>query len=148
MGVEYDPYMHSAAWARRRRIALDNAGGMCQRCFVRPDDPDFGRPLEVHHLTYKNLGHEQAEDLIVLCTNCHEVADSERQIITMLRSARSSQARDAYLRQAFDSYFRLHGLEPHEVDDSSPFFTFLDRHGCAGYAMSKSEMRDARRGGG
>lgn len=66
----YKKYMQSKEWQAKRqeRIAID--GGCCVMC---------GRPLEkikkiqVHHVTYRNLGHENAlTDLCTLCGSCHK----------------------------------------------------------------------------
>ncbi|MBU3106715.1 HNH endonuclease [Clostridium gasigenes] len=55
--------MESKHWKKRTR-ALCNAGFSCQECGNR-------RSLQVHHLSYKNLGQEPDYDLKVLCRNCH-----------------------------------------------------------------------------
>jgi len=53
----------SADWLAMRG-AFERAGFRCERCGV-----PWG--LEVHHLTYDNLGDESLEDLICLCRDCH-----------------------------------------------------------------------------
>lgn len=100
---EYVAYLKSKAWQFVRTRTILNAGGMCQRCFVRPDDPVFGRPLEVHHKTYETLGHEREQDVQALCHPCHEEADKERADETTLRSYRALQdARfDGWCRKVF-----------------------------------------------
>lgn len=75
---EYDPnkwssrrewyrssYLHSKHWKRTREDALVRAGFRCECCKTN-------KHLTVHHLTYKNLGHEKYPDLLVLCWNCHK----------------------------------------------------------------------------
>lgn len=37
----------------------------------------FTNGLEVHHVHYRNLGCEEAADLIVLCWECHERTHEE-----------------------------------------------------------------------
>ena len=68
---EYDAYMQSDAWRSTRRAALMRAQNQCQECGET-------HGLEVHHLTYKRLGHELPNDLRVLCEDCHDVADRTR----------------------------------------------------------------------
>jgi hypothetical protein len=68
----YRTYIQSPEWAERRQRALSRAGARCERCKA------FGVRLEVHHLTYTNLGHEPDEDLQVLCLPCHKIGDQER----------------------------------------------------------------------
>lgn len=68
---EYKEYLKSPEWRRRRTAKLQQARWRCQKC---PETEG----LQVHHLTYERLGHEDAEDLIVLCRACHWVADEIR----------------------------------------------------------------------
>ena len=46
----------------------------CMRCGVDIDSARAeGRPLQTHHLHYETLGHEEEEDVEVLCRECHMV---------------------------------------------------------------------------
>jgi len=45
-------------------MAIIKAGNKCQLC-------GFRYQLDVHHLSYKNLGNEKDEDLLVVCRRCH-----------------------------------------------------------------------------
>ena len=69
---EYEEYLRSPQWARKRFQALKRARFRCGRC------GQYRVGLEVHHLTYEHLGHERARDLLVVCPPCHEEADRER----------------------------------------------------------------------
>ena len=69
--AEYIAYMQSDEWRSTRRIALTRAGNRCESC-------GESHGLEVHHLTYKRLGHELPNDLRVLCEDCHDAADRTR----------------------------------------------------------------------
>lgn len=62
--IDYNEYIRSDAWIRKRdqRLALDNY--QCKKCGT-------AKNLIVHHITYKNLGHENMDDLVTLCWNCH-----------------------------------------------------------------------------
>jgi HNH endonuclease len=73
---EYTSYMASKKWAEKRSQKLREAGYCCQRCGLSQYSVD----LQVHHFTYKNLGHEPMEDLQVVCPECHYFADAEREI--------------------------------------------------------------------
>lgn len=64
--MEYVEYLKSAEWQAKRneRLRIDNY--TCQRCGGKRD-------LQVHHLTYANIGHEDVHsDLITMCKDCHE----------------------------------------------------------------------------
>ncbi len=63
--MRYDEYLLSAHWIKTRRRAIGLAGGRCAWCPSR-------RRLNVHHLTYRRIGCERDDDLLVLCRCCHE----------------------------------------------------------------------------
>ena len=63
--VDYKEYIKSAAWYQKRLARLKKDKYTCQKC----GDTEF---LEVHHLTYDNLGDEPMEDLVCLCRACHQ----------------------------------------------------------------------------
>ena len=83
--VEYNEYMTSNDWRERanRRLAYDSY--RCQRCGTRGEyhkvgygqAPKYQHGLEVHHLTYANLGGEPQIDLITLCSNCHGLTHAQ-----------------------------------------------------------------------
>lgn len=60
-------YMRSLAWVQKRYQAIKHAGNKCQLCGTHR------AVFQVHHNSYKNLGNEPLEDLIVLCTPCHDM---------------------------------------------------------------------------
>lgn len=63
---QYQKYMRSTKWEDKRQEAFEVHGKQCNRC-------GGFRDLQVHHLTYERLGHEDAKtDLEVLCLACHE----------------------------------------------------------------------------
>ena len=63
---DYQAYLRSDAWRRRREHALTWADHRCQVC-NSPHD------LVVHHRTYESIGHEDLADLTVLCSECHDI---------------------------------------------------------------------------
>jgi len=64
MNPEYEKYLKSAHWLKKRMEALVRANYECQICESQVD-------LQVHHKTYDNIGDEQDDDLIVVCEVCH-----------------------------------------------------------------------------
>lgn len=72
--VDYSAYIDSDAWREFRRRALDFYGNVCAKCGRNGDDV----VLQVHHLTYRRLGHEEMEDVTVLCIPHHKEADEKR----------------------------------------------------------------------
>lgn len=65
---EYDRYIHSPAWRTKadERMQIDDC--ICQVCGRAASD--------VHHLTYDRFGNEEMSDLVSLCRECHEKAET------------------------------------------------------------------------
>jgi len=64
--IDYEKYRESPEWQVRRRAVLKRDNYICQQC--KATDV----PLEVHHVTYENIGEEPIEDLVSLCRICHQ----------------------------------------------------------------------------
>lgn len=64
----YKQYLNSSTWQSKRAIALAAAGYKCSKCGKQTLK---GIGLHVHHRHYRTLGNEHAEDLQVLCKECH-----------------------------------------------------------------------------
>lgn len=61
---QYIMYLQSEQWKSKRLLALERDKWICQSC-------KHSIATEVHHLTYKNLGNEDLDDLISYCKKCH-----------------------------------------------------------------------------
>jgi hypothetical protein len=59
---DYHEYIKSKTWKNIRRKQPNKACDACRTI----------KGLELHHLTYKRLGHERQDDLIWLCGDHHE----------------------------------------------------------------------------
>lgn len=67
--AEYKAYMCSPKWEakKQQRIAIDKGCCMCGRPLEKI------RSVQVHHITYKNLGDENVfTDICTLCGSCHK----------------------------------------------------------------------------
>lgn len=62
----YNVYLKSDHWRSTRLKVLQFSNFKCNGC-------RSSSMLNVHHLTYKNLGHEEMNDLMVLCRDCHKL---------------------------------------------------------------------------
>jgi 5-methylcytosine-specific restriction endonuclease McrA len=60
----YHAHLASDAWRALRRKVIEREGNLCQGCRESPGH-------EVHHVTYKRLGHELLTDLVLFCRACH-----------------------------------------------------------------------------
>lgn len=61
----YSEYLYSDEWSAIRNKALQKDNNKCLQC-------QSETALQVHHLTYENVGNETLEELITLCTSCHK----------------------------------------------------------------------------
>jgi HNH endonuclease len=64
--MSYTDYLQTEHWKEVRKKQLTKSGYKCQMC-------NKGGDLNVHHRTYERRGEEKYEDLIVLCSDCHNL---------------------------------------------------------------------------
>lgn len=62
---EYDRYLQSAEWKRKRDLVIQRAGGICEGCGIN-------RATQAHHLHYEHLYNEFLWELKAVCRECHE----------------------------------------------------------------------------
>lgn len=66
---EYEEYIKSEAWGIKCEERKIIAKRRCEMCGKKEEDT---KALQIHHITYKNLGNEDVlNDLICLCGRCH-----------------------------------------------------------------------------
>lgn len=68
---EYQEYLQSPHWKRIQYTMYHIVTEDCELC---------GQPckkLNIHHLNYNSLWHEEYKDLVVLCEDCHKMAHNE-----------------------------------------------------------------------
>ena len=75
MKAEYQKYLQSAHWQQRRKQFITDIGHACEKCDIPRwlAQIAYQQDLNVHHLNYQNLGHEEDCDLEALCRRCHEI---------------------------------------------------------------------------
>lgn len=67
--VVYEEYIHSPGWRRKRADYFSSGRPRhCQGCM----DRDI-KSVHLHHKTYERLGHEDLDDLVAVCQNCHQM---------------------------------------------------------------------------
>ncbi|MGH7745431.1 MAG: hypothetical protein ACREQ5_11655 [Candidatus Dormibacteria bacterium] len=69
---QYEEYLRSPEWFKIRDKVKERDHYKCQHCGCEYGD------FNVHHITYKNFGHEQMEDLVLLCDDCRVKAHAKR----------------------------------------------------------------------
>lgn len=69
--VEYNQYITSVAWEVKKEERKKVDGYRCVCCGRSEDRTRRG--LQVHHVTYERLGHENVyTDLCTVCGSCHK----------------------------------------------------------------------------
>jgi len=63
--IRYDEYLKSEEWHETRTMVRLHDSNMCTNCQADTN-------LQVHHMTYVNVGQEELDDLITLCESCHK----------------------------------------------------------------------------
>ncbi|RKU22958.1 hypothetical protein C6499_19170 [Candidatus Poribacteria bacterium] len=67
--MPYEEYLQTPEWKQRTRMMRARFDNRCQTC----NSNGGGRPLEVHHRHYDDVGYEKPTDLTVLCRECHQL---------------------------------------------------------------------------
>lgn len=69
--IEYNQYITSAAWEAKKEERKKIDGYRCVCC--GRSEEHTRRGLQVHHITYERLGHENVyTDLCTVCGSCHK----------------------------------------------------------------------------
>ena len=65
-GIDYNEYIHSDEWKKKRILVAQRENHRCQMC---------GELVvvhyHIHHKTYARFGNEDLDDLMFLCEDCH-----------------------------------------------------------------------------
>ena len=72
--ITYKEYIISDAWQEKAKAAKSRANWKCQVCNESNDKV----VLDAHHRTYERLGDELAEDITVLCRDCHSLYEANK----------------------------------------------------------------------
>lgn len=64
---DYQEYRKSGHWRLLRKKALERLGRKCSVCGSIDE-----QKMTVHHLSYRNLGQERSDEVVVMCQDCHE----------------------------------------------------------------------------
>lgn len=103
MSQEYNEYIKSLDWKRKRTGFIARAGYACQDCGAEDVT------LQVHHLHYDTLGCETEKDVRVLCLICHPAADKKR--AQAQYEAIQNRALDTYATRKYGKYWEDYGAE-------------------------------------
>lgn len=114
--AEYQKYLASREWALLKKEVKQRSGGRCERCHL-------GRYESTHHLTYERVGHEKLEDLLGICSACHQFLSGLTEIDPLIEAIRRKTKLLATLASALqvatiDSYLFLTEIRPHDWEDA------------------------------
>lgn len=62
---EYGEYLEGDYWAQISAKVMKRAHGICEGCLSQTAE-------QVHHVDYRNRGHEFAFQLVAICNECHD----------------------------------------------------------------------------
>lgn len=82
--ADYEEYLASSKWARKRTAVLERDQDLCQACLNR-------QATEVHHLTYERIFDEPMFDLVAICRPCHERLHKKKIAAIAAAKAKSSE---------------------------------------------------------
>lgn len=68
--IKYETYIKSKEWFAWRAFIFEWRGRKCQLCMGTKN-------LELHHMSYKNLGKENIRDVLIVCSVCHRYIHGE-----------------------------------------------------------------------
>jgi|WetSurMetagenome_2_1015567.scaffolds.fasta_scaffold491251_2 hypothetical protein len=68
--IDYHTYINSQAWKDKREEFFAAGGKHSKRCYICQKPRASG--FHVHHMTYRRLGNEALEDLVLMCETCHD----------------------------------------------------------------------------
>lgn len=63
--TSYKDYLKTEHWKLTKKSFLVTVKHNCMKCGIK-------EKLEVHHITYKDLGNEKNNQLSLLCRSCHQ----------------------------------------------------------------------------
>ena len=84
--AKYEAHLASEAWRRTCNKVRDRAHGICEGCGERRD------AVDVHHLTYENMGNEFMFELVLICRDCHDRLHGRRRALREAEAAPTVQA--------------------------------------------------------
>lgn len=82
----YIKYLKSFRWYRTRLALFAKRGKKCEEC-------ESLHEIQVHHITYGNLGNEKYKDLKILCIACH-TAEHDRLFEKQLQNLVNKRIRE------------------------------------------------------
>jgi len=122
----YNAYLGSSNWAGKRRTILDRDNHKCRFC-------DEREGLHIHHLTYKRVFAERAEDLLTLCDSCHGKAHAYGLVLVIVKNGRKAEL------EAFHPWVPGRDYQPGQEPSGEPTAKFANSIVALSQASTFSE---------
>lgn len=123
--LQYQQYLNSTHWRDFRRQVYSKRK-CCQKCTAKKN-------LNIHHITYKNLGKETQDDVLVLCNDCHFRGHRKKNFIQKMRKGedlnfvRKAKKPNSLLYNASDIFKECNRCgKQHSV-----FYKYYEKLGCS-----------------
>lgn len=120
-----DVYLPSPEWQDRRKQAIERANGRCAHCSAT-------ERLQVHHVTYRNIGNERPEDLLVLCRRCHRIEHGLiREHRNKIRLSKPKRNGQRFIVSSFNGYpVPMRGADGDKLPRRKQIIKALRKAGC------------------
>ena len=69
----YEAYLCSKSWRKKQNAIKERCNNVCEDCHQYA-------MVDVHHITYENIGDERLDELLGLCVACHQRKHPEKKI--------------------------------------------------------------------
>jgi 5-methylcytosine-specific restriction endonuclease McrA len=101
--TKYVDYLLSEEWGVIKTDMCEIYNSTCQDCLKKVKFP------QVHHLTYKNIYHEEPEDLTLLCKKCHNKIHGIKNIKFNKKNFKRLLAENKRLKKLVDDLLKKEG---------------------------------------
>lgn len=98
----YDDYLRSELWQSIKDNYYKRRPAICAIC------RDASKPVDLHHLTYENIGRESVNDLIPLCKQHHKLEHKYRPYATALKAEKQAKKKNKFADKVAAGLKRYH----------------------------------------
>ena len=104
----YKEYLKTNHWINLRLSLIDQRGHKCSI-----PDCDSTTSIQAHHTTYERIGHENPEDLTLLCKRCHLAEHKRMEIAAFILKEQQSKAGKVWFEKEKPNILRIIRNTPH-----------------------------------
>lgn len=105
---DYKAYLKTKHWKELRLAIVAERG---RKCSVH--NCDSGLPIQAHHTTYERVGHENHQDITLLCRRCHSAEHKRMEIAAFILKEQQSKAGKVWFEKEKPNILRIIRNTPH-----------------------------------